>query len=186
MTSQTQTAELEKESRAIPERFLARQLEWFKGAEGSKKMVHRFIDTETVRREDEARREGTFGPQESSQTMRSTVVRGVNDYLSLIIKVAEQTCDIVKRRFAEEELSILQVRTSIDLENWLVRLMFVIDGNSRRESVFRELLSKVENAVLMTESLVAELKYANKRGDHFEDHAIGHEYPFACDIKSGD
>ena len=165
---------------------LFRQLDSFKGAQDLRALVSDYIEVETARREAEARKGGSLPLMRPCETIRPRVVRPVCDYISLLVRVSDFTCSKVKDETHRHDLSIIQVRTCLELQSRPIRLLFIIDADAEGAESFGRLLRAVEKVILEEERFTAELDYLNQRDQKMDYKSIFHEYPFIREIDESD
>ncbi len=160
-------------------------LDWFRDASEPVDVINRYIETESPDVEMQARGENLIGPDQCLQGVRTEMLDAVSDYLSLIRDISEFMCERTIHEFPEKDLVIVQIRARFDFDTWLVRIMFVIDAPPEKTQVFSRLLAEVEQTLLTSDGLMAELEYANKRDTGVDWFLVRREYPFVGNIATG-
>jgi hypothetical protein len=186
MESQVKSPEREKEVEDLPGQFLLRQLQWFKGVQNPQTAVENYIEVEAARREEIAASLGEIDSAEDAREIRDEIVRAINDYLSLIIKISEYTCEAASRDFRSDEAKVVLVRTDLDFTNWLVRILFIVDATPEMEMSFYQMLSGIEMDTLRGEPFMAELNFLNRRNGEVDFDAVRREFPFVGSISLKD
>lgn len=171
------SVELLEDAKALQEfwgYFLFRQLDSFRGSEDPKMFVSDFL-------REEAKGLETNGAQEENngeEPFRPEVVRCVFDYITLIKRIGEFVCDRAARQFSDEQLRVVQARTYFDFGAWMVRLLFIVDGDPQSEMHFSDLLARIERVVMLEGCFVAQLMYINKRVQSIDSTSVLENYPF--------
>jgi len=166
------------------ESFLLQQLGWFRGIEDPGEVILGFIDLESARKEKLRKTEGISEDLLSVEKIRERLTQSAIEYVSLVIKTSGHTCDLASIEFAEEELRVVQVRANFDFQDWLVRILFVIDADPEKAREFRKVLNRIEYAVLTAERFTAELEYVNRREDPADSDSLRRRYPFVGRFKA--
>jgi hypothetical protein len=170
----------------FPSYLLFRQLARFNGPQDVRNLARVFIRQETARRKAKAVAEGMADSRESEESIRIRVIRCMNNYLSLILKISEFAGDRARKEFADQDLRIIQVRTSFDFRTWLVRLLFVVDADPEAEAYFTQLLNAIEKFVLLEECFVATLIHVNTREGIVDELSIHRNYPLVVSVEADD
>jgi len=157
---------------------LFRQLDLYKGPRDARTLVSEYIEMETTSREEEARKGGTLPLMQPSETIRPRILRSLSEYISLITRVADFICDKAKNQFDDKNLSVVQVRTRFDFATWLVKLLFIVDGDSEDVALLARLLRMAERVVLEEERFTAELDLLNQREEKIDYKTVLRDYPF--------
>jgi len=186
MDAQLKSPQRKKTAESLATQFLLRQLEWFKGVQNPQTAVENYVEVEAARREEIAASMGEIDSEEAAAEIREEIIRAINEYLSLIIKISEYTCEAASRDFRAEEAKVVLVRADLDFTNWLVRILFIVDTTPEMEMSLYQLLSGIELDTLRGEPFMAELKFVNRRNAEIDFDAIRREYPFVGSISLKD
>ncbi len=164
--------------------FLSRQLKLFRGPKDAEDVVSEFIESETTKRQERAKKDGAPEPFELARSIRPKIIRRLYDYLSLINKIGEFTSYRVGQEFPEGKLAIVQVRTDFDLRMWLVKMLFIIDADPAAEPQFASLLKEIEGVVRLEERFAPILRHVNRRNNELDTEALRRDFPFVSKVRS--
>lgn len=173
-----------KVSKELSGSLLFRQLELFRGPVDPKALVSDFLEQESAVRQEDAGAEGAIEPVEHSEGIKPEVIEYVGDYLSSILRIGESICNMVSKEFTDRELKVVQVRTNFDFHTWVVKILFLIDADPRKELRFSQLLNQIEKVILLKERFMPELIFVNRRNTEIDCSSLRRDFPFAGKIRS--
>jgi len=174
--------ELKRELRIreeLPAYLLFRKLGLFRGPQNARALIAGFIEAESARRGSQLNG-NTAGRR--SEEIRARLIRCINNYISLILQIAQYVCHKVTREFVDQNLRIVQVRVKFDFHSWLLNLLFIIDGDREAEDYFLRFLNEIEKYVLLDEFFVPSLLYINRREGIMDNYSIRRKYPYVVDV----
>jgi len=178
MTTQSEVLQQVRTRESCQMYPLLQQLEWFRGTLDPKEFVASYIEKAVQETEAEMKSRGLVPLLHSGDKIRTEVVRAVTEYIGMIKKISELTCQKTSERFTDDEVRIIQARTEFDFRTWLVRIMFVVDAAPQRLLDLSQLLGQIETTFLMGEGFVVELDYTNKRCSELDCTALRRDFPF--------
>lgn len=163
----------------LPSYLLFRRLGSFKGPENVRALVANHIEMESARRRAKLR---SGDNRQTAESVRTGLIRCLNNYFSLIQDIAEYVCHRVTREFAAQNLRVVQIRVKFDFRSWLVNMLFIIDGDREGEEYFLRLLNEIEKYVLLEECFVPSILHINKREGIIDSSAVRRAYSFVLEL----
>ena len=153
------------------------RLDLFESSEIIKDAISKFIERESERIKKE-------GYKEALAEIIGGVRKQVDNYISLITKIADFVDDVTNKKFKKLDFKLTEVRTNFYFETQRINILFVIDADFKDEIPFSNFLNELEQTILKAENFIAELFYVNRRNTKLDKTSIECDYPCLKKLKS--